>query len=96
MSHIIRIVADNGRVLTVDEGIELYRSTQRVHLLYELAFLALSKRIVTQSVNITVILKKNGRPVVNQLGFCLVLQDIIFPTVGNQAFYNSVLKCSFS
>ena len=82
MLFIVRVIACDGHTSAVDEAIELQRCAQNIDLLNDLLHLAVCQRIVVQSVNTAVIFKKDVCPVLEQLLFSFVPQNLRFPAAG--------------
>lgn len=74
MSLVIGIVAFDGNGFTVDECIQLYRSTAGINLFDYLVHLSSGERVVAKTVDSTIVVKEDVGPVCNQVGLSLVLR----------------------
>ena len=78
---ILRVIPDDGNGLSVDKTVELQGCAQAGDLLQNLLHLAVGQRIVVQPVDAPVILEKDVRPVLDELLFRGIAQDLLFPAV---------------
>ena len=72
MSLVIGIVAFDGNGFAVDESVHLYRSTAGIYLFDYLVHLSSGERVVTKTVDSTIIVVEDVGPVFYQVGFRLV------------------------
>ena len=92
---IVRIVTLDKHTFAVDKFIQLHRRFRVHDLFHDLLHLAIRQRIIVQSVNATVVFKKDVRPVLDQLLFGVVLQHTIFPAAFYQELYHRLFKIGF-
>jgi len=92
---IVRIVTLDKHTFAVDKFIQLHRRFRVHDLFHDLLHLAIRQRIIVQSVNATVVFKKDVRPVLDQLLFGVVFQHTIFPAAFYQELYHRFFKIGF-
>ena len=92
---IVRIVTLDKHTFAVDKFIQLHRRFRIHDLFHDLLHLAIRQRIIVQSVNAAVVLKKDVRPVLDQLLFGVVFQHTIFPAAFYQELYHRLFKIGF-
>jgi len=92
---VLGVIPGDGHGLAIYEAVQLERSAQTDDLLHDLLHFAVSKRMFTQTVYAPVIVKKDIRPVFDQLLFGGIRDDILFPAFVEKDFYQCVFKVAF-
>ena len=81
MQGIIRILSDYGNSFSINKSIQCNRSPAFSDLLQEFIHLLRNKRTIIKPVNISVILKKDIRPVPDQILFGRILNYLLLPAI---------------
>ena len=92
---VLGVVPGDGHGLAIYEAVQLERSAQIDDLLHNLLHFAVSKRMVAQTVYAPVIVKKDIRPVFDQVLFSGILDNILFPPFVGEDFNQCVFKVAF-
>ena len=95
VKRILLVFTRDGDGTTIDKAIQRQRRTERPHLLDQLVHFFLDQRTVIQTINITVVLKKNIRPVLNQILLCRTVQHLLLPAIALERHNHRLFKISF-
>ena len=92
---VCRVITTNNNLTTVDKLVDLVWVTKTVHLGHDLLHLTIGKRIVTETIDVAVVVEDNSRPVLNEVFLCWIHNYMRFPTMLRKEFRKGFFKIKF-
>ena len=90
-----RVVAFDAYLSAINKHIHSVWAVAQIHLIDDLAHLACGKRIIAQFIDVPVVVKENLGPVLNQIFFCGLYEDFLFPTMMGEKVNQGLFKLTF-
>ena len=90
-----RVVAFDAYLSAIDKHIHGVWTVAQIHLIEDLAHLTCGKRIITQFIDVSVVVKENLGPVLNQVFFCGLYKNFLFPTMMGEKVNQGLFKLTF-
>ena len=89
------VVAFDAYLSAIDKHIHGVWAVAQIHLIDDLAHLTCGKRTIAQFIDVSVVVEENLGPVLNQIFFCGLYKDFLFPTMMGEKVNQGLFKLTF-